>query len=201
MIPIPRSPRWSPVVWNRLVRDRLGETREVVHVALRVLVAHDDRRGPALPLGTRALEHASVELPEPTQLGHAVVDRPQVPVGVDRLGPPIDRTLRRQGLHGCGQPVGRDDVLAAVQDRVDLVEAHVRVLREHLGEVDLGGRHRQRVAVEGAHLLEVAIDHHAQRVLGAADRATREARTQRLRVGDQVGLHAEDLDRATPAPP
>ena len=67
-----------------------------------------------------------------------------------------------------------DHVIATAQDRVDLVQPDIGVLDEDLLEVDLRGRHRQRVAVERADLLDVTGDHAGHRLLRAPDRTARQ---------------------------
>src|SRR4051812_24359605 len=183
---------------GRLACDGLGHLLEVVDVALGIGVAHHDRRGPALPLGAWALEHAAVELPEPRELRDAVVDLPQIAVLVDRRLAPVDRALRAERLHRRRQVVSRHHVLTPLEDHVELVETAVGVLRQHLFEVRLGGRHRQGVPVEGAHLMQLVGDYQAHRFLGAADRAARQPRAERLRERNEIGLHAERFDGAAP---
>ena len=58
------------------------------------------------------------------------------------------------------------------------------------------GRHRQRVAVEGADLVDLALGDPAHDLLGAADRAARQAAADRLGQAQQVGGDAEALGRA-----
>src|SRR4026208_167017 len=85
------GPRPDSRTWAKLARDRRGHRLEVVDVALRVLVAHHEGGGPALPFRAGALEDTAVELREPRELRDPIVDRPEVAVLVDRGQAPVDR--------------------------------------------------------------------------------------------------------------
>ena len=87
--------------------------------------------------------------------------------------------------------------LAAVEQApVGRLEALVDVVGEDLGQGRLGRRHHQRVAVEGAVLLDRAVGDERRQLLGHPDRAARVAAAARLGQGDHVGGDAEARGRA-----
>ena len=79
---------------------------------------------------------------------------------------------------------------------VGRLELRVGVVGEHLGQRRLGGRHHQRVAVEGPVLLDGAVGDHRRQLLAHPDRAARVAAAARLGEGDHVRDDAEALGRA-----
>ena len=84
-------------------------------------------------------------------------------------------------------------VAPAAQDLGQPVELGVGVGRQDLGQRRAHRRHRQRVAVERADLVDPAVGDPAHDLLAAADRAARQAAADRLGQAEQVGGDAEAL--------
>ena len=73
----------------------------------------------------------------------------------------------------------------------------VRIWGHHALQIGARRRHRERIAVERTHHIDITRVDHRPHLVAAADRPRRNAGAERLSEADKVGLDAEELSRAT----
>ena len=93
--------------------------------------------------------------------------------------------------------LGDHGVETSLQGLGERVEVRIRGRREDLEQGHARRRHRQRIAIEGAHLRDTLLLDDAHHIRATADGATRKPAADRLGQGDQVGCHPEALGGAT----
>src|SRR5207302_5054143 len=123
-----------------------------------------------------------------------LVDLEVIAIVADPLRPIRDATTSGKGDDVKRElVVGDDAVEAALQRLRKRVEMRVRGGVEDLEQRYLRGRHRQRVAVEGAHLRDTLVLDDGHDIGTAPDGAAWKATPNRLGERDQIGRDSEAL--------
>ena len=151
-----------------------------------------------LLLAARGHEDAAVHVVEPREVAELAVLLGLEGLVVD------DRGLRERhaALRADADRVARQVVLvqhrraALEHEVVERVEVRVRLGRHHVEQIRARRGHAERIAVVRADLVDGAVADDLHHLIGAADRADRQAPAERLGQRDHVGHDAELLDGA-----